>query len=307
MWQLKGAQLLLTVLLLLADFKPSNLLVMANGRVVVSDFDISTDQLSANRTITCHGFAGTVGYRAPDNTPSKAADMFSFGVTLAEIVAGKLPTEADLEKLRCKEWPFEQAVDKHMLNLMPLLLTKVPGHRLTAIDMLRTAYFTSAFPQLPSLPVPSNWTSGDGVLIVSDQSVLSTLNRCIQPKPGWFGVGADWKDKFPGDCSGLKLAKAWRIQDSHQWTAFANERARVAQLMESVDRVALEDGFAQATASLPGATEMNSAINEVHLLHGTAPITVLNILKQGLNERFAGSHAGSAYGEGTYFAENTGK
>ena len=69
--------------------------------------------------------------------------------------------------------------------------------------------------------------------------------------------------------------------------------------------VQLESEFAAASAMLPGAADMESATNEVYLLHGTAPATVLNIVKQGMNERFSGAN-GSAFGAGIYFGDNTG-
>lgn len=40
-------------------------------------------------------------------------------------------------------------------------------------------------------------------------------------------------------------------------------------------------------------------INEVFLMHGTRPETVLPILRAGLNERFSGGH----FGAGSYLAE----
>ena len=76
--------------------------------------------------------------------------------------------------------------------------------------------------------------------------------------------------------------------------------------MSCVTKVTIDAKLTQATASLPGASEMNAAINEVYLLHGLPHENVLNILKQGMNERFAGAHAGSMFGQGLYFAENTG-
>mmetsp|Transcript_65330 Transcript_65330/g.105856 ORF Transcript_65330/g.105856 Transcript_65330/m.105856 type:complete len:164 (+) Transcript_65330:2-493(+) len=52
---------------------------------------------------------------------------------------------------------------------------------------------------------------------------------------------------------------------------------------------------------------MEHSCNEVRLLHGTKPDVVLSILKNGMNERFAGSAAGTAFGDGSYFADDAGK
>ena len=100
------------------DVKPHNLLVMGDGRVVVSDFDISTDRQSSNHTTTGRGFAGTLGYSAPESTPSKASDMFSFAVALAETTIGKLPDHTQLDQLRQKSWPLGKVEDTDLLELL---------------------------------------------------------------------------------------------------------------------------------------------------------------------------------------------
>ena len=43
------------------------------------------------------------------------------------------------------------------------------------------------------------------------------------------------------------------------------------------------------------------------LLHGTNPDRLLDLLSTGLNERFAGTGAGTAFGDGVYLAEDPGK
>ena len=43
------------------------------------------------------------------------------------------------------------------------------------------------------------------------------------------------------------------------------------------------------------------------LLHGTSRDVLLSVLSNGLNERFSGSHAGTAFGDGVYLAEDVGK
>ena len=47
--------------------------------------------------------------------------------------------------------------------------------------------------------------------------------------------------------------------------------------------------------------------NEAILLHGTSPDKLLSLLANGLNERFSGTNAGTAFGDGIYLAEDVGK
>ncbi|EOD33682.1 hypothetical protein EMIHUDRAFT_229417 [Emiliania huxleyi CCMP1516] len=48
-------------------------------------------------------------------------------------------------------------------------------------------------------------------------------------------------------------------------------------------------------------------VNEALLLHGTQPGALLSMLANGLNERFSGTNAGTAFGNGVYLAEDLGK
>ena len=67
----------------------------------------------------------------------------------------------------------------------------------------------------------------------------------------------------------------------------------------------LWDPLVQASAKLPA--KLRAECNEVRLLHGTSPQHLLNILKDGFNERYAGSTAGQLLGAGAYFAEQIDK
>ena len=57
--------------------------------------------------------------------------------------------------------------------------------------------------------------------------------------------------------------------------------------------------------ALPG--DLRVDVNEAFLMHGTNAGVLINILSTGMNERFAGTAAGAAYGEGLYLAEDAGK
>ena len=62
---------------------------------------------------------------------------------------------------------------------------------------------------------------------------------------------------------------------------------------------------ARAASGLPG--QLRADVNEVMLMHGTNPGVLLSVLSTGPNERFSGTNAGTAYGDGTYLAEDAGK
>ena len=117
--------------------KPSNLLVMREGHVVISDFDISTDRTTSDRTTTGRGLAGqgTQGYMAPEvlarGTHSKAGDMFSFGVALAELALGRLPTGRELGSLQ-RQGAEGGELDPALRKLLRSLLSAAPERRMDA-------------------------------------------------------------------------------------------------------------------------------------------------------------------------------
>lgn len=65
------------------DVKPSNILVDADGTIALADFGFS----SATATLT--GTAGAIPYRAPDAVPTDKLDIWSSGMTMLQVAAGR--------------------------------------------------------------------------------------------------------------------------------------------------------------------------------------------------------------------------
>ena len=97
------------------DIKPENVLVAANGRPLVIDFGIAKD-LDASRTRTGTGM-GTVEYMAPEQytnakTVDRRADIYSLGMMLYEMLAGRLPWDTDAPQFRI----LEQKANKELMS-----------------------------------------------------------------------------------------------------------------------------------------------------------------------------------------------
>ncbi|MBL9021009.1 MAG: protein kinase [Myxococcales bacterium] len=81
------------------DIKPENILVDPSGRVLLSDFGIALANDPAAASPTGKKVLGTPAYMAPEQveraTVGPAADVFSLGVVLFEMLAGELPYDGE--------------------------------------------------------------------------------------------------------------------------------------------------------------------------------------------------------------------
>jgi serine/threonine protein kinase len=78
------------------DIKPDNILILKNGNYVISDFGISKQLKSSMRKSAHLNSAGAVAYMGPERFSKqyhavKASDIWSFGVTIYELIMEDLP------------------------------------------------------------------------------------------------------------------------------------------------------------------------------------------------------------------------
>jgi tetratricopeptide (TPR) repeat protein len=107
------------------DLKPTNVLVTAEGRVVILDFGLSKRRGSA--TISGDGFSGTPAYMAPEQALERpslpSADWYAVGIMIYEVLAGRCPFEGSLFDVLLRKQNEEPQPPKHWNPLADELLS----------------------------------------------------------------------------------------------------------------------------------------------------------------------------------------
>jgi eukaryotic-like serine/threonine-protein kinase len=125
------------------DVKPGNILITADGRVLLTDFgiakglDTSEDDLTSDNVMM-----GTAKYLSPEQVRGRRldgrADLYSLGLVLYECLAGRVPflgeTDADTALARLQRDPTDlgrlrPTLPRGLVNLVHRLLSRNPNHR----------------------------------------------------------------------------------------------------------------------------------------------------------------------------------
>lgn len=122
------------------DIKPQNIMVASDGTIRIADFGIAKSHLS--QTLTQSGIIGTADYISPEQAQGKGAtprsDIYSLGVTLYEMLTGRLPFVGDgplavaMQHVSAAPLPLRQInplVPPHIEALVLQSLSKDPLRR----------------------------------------------------------------------------------------------------------------------------------------------------------------------------------
>lgn len=133
------------------DVKPQNVLVTNDGRVKVTDFGIAR-AMSASVPQNVETVWGTPHYFSPEQAagepPTPASDVYSLGVVLYEMLAGRVPFDADnhtdlaMQHLRDEPPPLtalNPAVPIQIEQIINKAMSKEPANRYRTADLFGRA------------------------------------------------------------------------------------------------------------------------------------------------------------------------
>lgn len=166
------------------DLTPGNVLIGFKGEVKIADFGLAKSALRMTRTLS-GTLKGEPSYMAPEQARGTSvdhrSDLFSLGVILFELFAGKHPwsaaTDYEMVKMVATRQPVDlrelrPKIDKELVTIVMRCLEKDPAARFQSADEVHTRL--------------DAWLRGHGYLQGSEEALGRFVRRNAMRQMRWF-------------------------------------------------------------------------------------------------------------------------
>ncbi len=176
------------------DIKPQNIIISKEGKVKVTDFGIA--KAATSNTITSNAM-GSVHYISPEQArggySDEKSDIYSLGVTLYEMVLGKVPFEGEstvtvaLAHIQEEAVPIEQLdpnIPHSLSRIVQKCMQKKPDMRyITAAELIVDLKHTLADPNGDFVVISSNDVDSSPTIMISDVELNDIKKEASKKEP----------------------------------------------------------------------------------------------------------------------------